>query len=567
MNLEEIPLFSALSKKGQQSLRVHAKLLTIRAGGLIMRRGARPKQVFIVAHGTVCVQPIGNPSRSLGKGEVLGEMSVVSGGAVSATITAETTVQLWTLQGSDFLELIKTEPTLSLELLAAMAQRLRKNEEARALPSTHQIILVEEPAQQDVAANLISGLHSALKTYVPKACCKRISNWEEARHAMENWRNSSVESALLLGVPSPCIQGLLDSLISQDALLLHSGTDDFRGGNLSCSADIGKYRLDSDGRPPACASWAFEVATAELMQVATGIIPSRETTPKLSRLGRWLARKEIGIALGAGAARGFAHLGVLAELEVIGLPIDRISGTSMGGIAGLLYALGGNGVDGIELARQTLGVKGAARMRWLPRSSLLSDRVLRRRAVAVARGQNFSDLPLPVSVVATDLLRGQPVVIDHGSVADGFFSTSAVPGILPPVFAGEDTLVDGGVVARNPLEQLPPSRCGLRIAVNVIPSPFDESQGAKESAALRTRIQRLFGFREVLVRSWNHLGWIHSARDAARADILLEPCTRGYSGVDFATSWAPMVEAGRVAVKQHESELRFALAELFESVS
>jgi hypothetical protein len=124
--------------------------------------------------------------------------------------------------------------------------------------------------------------------------------------------------------------------------------------------------------------------------------------------------------------------------------------------------------------------------------------------------------------------------------------------------------VDGALVARIPLDLLPPWRSGLRIAVNVLPAPGESSVWAEEGRTLRKRIQSLFGFREVLSRSWNHLGWNHGARDAAEADVLLEPRTHEHSGIDFATAWEPMVEAGREAVREHASELRAAAAELFE---
>ncbi len=562
LNLGDQPLFAGLSAAGREQLQAHAKKTTLNARALLMRRGASYGQLSVIAAGRLRVYPIAGTARDLGPGEVLGEMSLLSQAAVSATVIAQEDSVLWTLPGAVFLKLVETEPSLTSRLLRVLSGRLRTSGSARPESTKPQAVLLVEPRGAPLAKRLLVPLERALLHCSMRVCTAQHASARSALSELSAWRDALTGEALILAVPEAEIGAIVGSLERQDAVLapVHMANDamDLPHG----LADFALYR-EVDGNPlPPSSHWAFPIDRDELELVSMGTVPNRSVTPKLCRLARWVARKEIGIALGAGAARGFAHLGVLAELEALGLPVDRISGSSMGGIAGLLYGLGGDGPRGIELAHQTLGRPKAARLRWFPRSSILSDRELRRRAAKVAEGRSFADLPLPVSVMATDLLRGEGVVINRGLVAEGFFGTSAVPGVLPPVISGEDTLVDGGIVARIPLELLPVTRCGLRIAVNVIPPPVEPGELAEQRRALRKGIAKLFGFREVLSRSLNHIAWIHGEREAVQADVLLEPRTTGMSGVDFATHWSPMVDAGRVAVREHAQELCSAAKEM-----
>ena len=562
LDLTKVPLFAEFSEDGHRLLGASVGRLEVRTGCLVMRRGARCRELFVIAAGRLSVRMIGGSRRSLGPGEILGEMSVISDAAISATVIADQDSVLWTLPRDVFLDLVDREPSLSRKLLRLLSQRLRTREAARVRPTTPQVVVIVDPGDARVADQFPGALRAVVSRHLPQVRSARHRTANSAVRELEAWRDLPGADALLIGLPGTELSDLAAHLEPQDAVLAPTTSSGTTHDVPHGLADLARLRFVCDGDSGSTMAWSFPVVTAELERVMGGIAPSRGTTPMLDRLARWVARKEIGIALGSGAARGFAHLGVLAELESLGLPVDRIVGTSMGGIAGLLYGLGGDGTQGLELARRTLGRRGTVRLRWIPRSSVFSDRELRRRARAVAGNRTFADLHLPVAVVATDLVRGQRVVIDRGRVADGFFATSAVPGVLPPVIEDDAVLVDGALVARIPLDLLPPSRCGLRVAVNVIPSLSGSGGLLGETAALRKRISKLLGFREVLGRSWNHAGWFHAARDAADADVLLEPSTRELSGVDFATAWEPMAEAGRLAVREHADELRAAAAEL-----
>ena len=158
----------------------------------------------------------------------------------------------------------------------------------------------------------------------------------------------------------------------------------------------------------------------------------------------------IGVALGSGGARGLAHVGVLSRLRELGVPIHCVAGTSIGSIVGTVYATGR--LDTLhELATQ-LDWRHAARLFLevnLPRSGLLSGKNIMSLLKDIIPARQFSDLPLPLRIVATDLLCEKEVVFSSGNLFDAIRASIAIPGIFTPPRLRGRNLIDGGLV--NPL--------------------------------------------------------------------------------------------------------------------
>ena len=152
----------------------------------------------------------------------------------------------------------------------------------------------------------------------------------------------------------------------------------------------------------------------------------------------------IGLALGGGAVRGAAHIGVLAALEEAGLAPAVITGTSAGALVGALYA---GGLKPAEITGLT------RKLRWtrlvLPamnRRALLDTTRLGRFLDQTLGGRTFDDLDIPFAAVATELTTGARVVMTDGPVVDAVLASAAIPGVFPPVARGDQVLVDGGLV-------------------------------------------------------------------------------------------------------------------------
>jgi NTE family protein len=159
-------------------------------------------------------------------------------------------------------------------------------------------------------------------------------------------------------------------------------------------------------------------------------------------------RPGLGLALGGGFSRGFAHLGVLQVLEQNQIPVSCISGTSIGSILGAAYA------SGAPLARiiatcRTIRFRDIARWR-VSRLGLASNHRLGDLIEEVFESKSFESLEIPMAVVATDLANGEPVVFTHGNLSEAIRASCAFPGLFEPVQIGTRCLADGGLVAPVP---------------------------------------------------------------------------------------------------------------------
>jgi NTE family protein len=159
-------------------------------------------------------------------------------------------------------------------------------------------------------------------------------------------------------------------------------------------------------------------------------------------------RTGIGLALGGGFARGFAHLGILQVLEENQIPISHIAGTSVGSILGAAYASGAPLARIMETCR-TLRFRDIARWR-VSRLGLASNQRLGDLIGRVFESRQFEDLRIPLAVVATDLTSGEPVVFTQGNLVDAIRASCAFPGLFEPVQIGTRCLADGGLVAPVP---------------------------------------------------------------------------------------------------------------------
>src|SRR5205085_5098346 len=169
-----------------------------------------------------------------------------------------------------------------------------------------------------------------------------------------------------------------------------------------------------------------------------------------SRTGTPSQRPGIGLALGGGFARGFAHLGVLKVLQQRQIRVSHIAGSSVGSILAAAYASGAPLERIMEICR-TVRFRDIARWR-VSRLGLASNQRLGALIERVFGSRQFEDLQIPLAVVATDLSAGEPVVFTQGNLVDAIRASCAFPGLFEPVEIGTRCLADGGLVAPVPTQ-------------------------------------------------------------------------------------------------------------------
>lgn len=184
-------------------------------------------------------------------------------------------------------------------------------------------------------------------------------------------------------------------------------------------------------------------------------------------INKTMERKKIGLALSGGAARGFAHLGVLKILEEHNIPIDLIAGTSAGSFAGGAFASGLKAEEIIEMSRQItwLGMAGFS----YSAKGFLTNAPMGNFIKKHFPARNFEDLKIPFAAVACNLETGKQVILDSGDLPFAIRASCAIPGVFMPLEDGDGKkLIDGGVVAPIPTKAVRKMGADIIIAVDVL---------------------------------------------------------------------------------------------------
>jgi len=250
----------------------------------------------------------------------------------------------------------------------------------------------------------------------------------------------------------------------------------------------------------------------------------------------------IGLALGGGAARGFAHIGVIQVLEENGIKPDLVVGTSAGSLVAALYA---SGKGGAALGHLADSMDESAFTDWsFPGRGLIRGEALARYVRDNTGNRTIEKLPLPLGIVATDLDSGAPILFQRGDPGVAVRASSAVPAVFQPVRIGTHEYVDGGLVSPVPVRFARQMGAELVIAVDISAVPDGNATGD----AMRMLLQTF----AIMGRSINGF----ELRDA---DVVLSPKLPGVSSADFA-SRKKSIQAGREAALAALPALRAKIA-------
>jgi NTE family protein len=238
----------------------------------------------------------------------------------------------------------------------------------------------------------------------------------------------------------------------------------------------------------------------------------------------------IGLALGGGFARGFAHLGVIKVLEENKVPISHIAGSSVGSILGAAYASGAP-LGRIIAACRELRFRDIARWR-VTRLGLASNQRLADLMNRVFESRQFDQLRIPLAVVATDLTTGEPVVFTQGNLVDAIRASCAFPGLFEPVEIGTRCLADGGLVAPVPCRAA--RELGANYVVGISVGMHDGHRGAPTNI-FQVVSRAVSAAQKNQLESWER-----------HADLVLRPDVQSLAWDDFDRA-DEAIEAGATA--------------------
>lgn len=271
--------------------------------------------------------------------------------------------------------------------------------------------------------------------------------------------------------------------------------------------------------------------------------PNVQTTTAQAKVTRPV---RIGLALGGGAARGFAHIGVIKALEAQGIVPDVVAGTSAGSLVGAMYAAGNNG---FALQKLALEMDEAAISDWSVPLFAKSTGVLKGEALQQYVNRTLGNAPIeklkiPFGAVATDLGTGAPILFRRGNIGVAVRASSAVPGVFQPVRIGDHNYVDGGLVSPVPVRFAREMGAEFIIAVNISAQP--DAQPFSSSV-------------DVVLQTFAIMGQSINQYELKEADVVIQPRLGTMKGNDFPGRNIAIL-AGEQAVAAALPELRRKLA-------
>jgi NTE family protein len=237
----------------------------------------------------------------------------------------------------------------------------------------------------------------------------------------------------------------------------------------------------------------------------------------------------IGLALGGGAARGFAHIGVLQVLEEQGIKPDLVVGTSAGSVVATLYAAGRTPV---EMGRMAMTLDESTITDWVfPGRSVLKGEALARFVRNQVGNRPIEAMRLPLGVVAADLQTGQPVLFRRGDAGAAVRASSAVPAVFEPVRIGEREYIDGGAVSPVPVRFA--RQMGAEVVIAVDISAVPEGQPTRRAT-------------DILLQTFSIMGKALGQFETRDAEVVIRPKLEGIGSADFSARRLSIL-AGREA--------------------
>jgi NTE family protein len=271
--------------------------------------------------------------------------------------------------------------------------------------------------------------------------------------------------------------------------------------------------------------------------VAPAVVASAPVVPKPPRPVR------IGLALGGGAARGFAHIGVIQALEAAGIKPSLVVGTSAGSLVAALYA---SGKTGLEMAALATNMDESAITDWtFPGGrGVLKGEGLAAYVREHTGGRTMERMPMPLGIVATDLASGEAILFQRGDTAVAVRASSAVPAVFQPVKMGDKEFVDGGLVSPVPVRFARQMGADIVIAVDISSPP----EGNTTDGTIKLLLQTF----AIMGKSINRF-------ELKEADVVVRPKLVGVGSADFASK-RDSIHAGRDAMQAALPALKLKIA-------
>ncbi len=598
-------LLDTLDSPECESVQRAAVRQEVSSGEQIIAEGSALDRLLIVESGLFSVTIVDRRGRPLemtryGPGDFCGEMSFLSGERASASVTAVIDSTIWAIPYEALAGPAHSSPRLVSYLAGGLVQRLSAtNERFRTLRSGRAVGVLASPgspwsfeflahvgeaaARHAVRPVLLLDLEGSptlenrvqgpsLSGHPPGAESlswhDRVADEGEPHLVVVEGGEGPIDAAAVLRAVQQFQQryGLVLVRLSRDASinaalvkeldsviqLWEEGSEPNEIGSLASETIL--LRTSPQRGSPGELRALTRARRTPVIRVLPGgpsaLSQERdagEPWDTIDWTARHLLQRKVGLALGAGGSKGYAHIGVIEQLQTWGVPIDYVAGCSIGApIAGAFAA----GRDLHEVKAQIDAVSRRALKRTIPYSSLLNSGPLRAEIRRISAGKQFEELEIPLALVAVDIQRREEVVFAEGDLADAIVASFAIPAIYPAVERDGRALVDGALL--NPVPVTTVADLGADIVIGVkLTNPVTQPKRARGRGGL---------FRpppivDTILQAFEVMQWQLATSGAAQADILIEPVFSGSTGLRDFDRGAEFMEVGRRATAGARREI------------
>lgn len=539
------------------------------SGSTLFRQGDPGACLYALVSGRVSIHAESDGEDrvlgEVGRGETLGEMALLTGEPRTATVVAIRDSVLVRLDRDAFDHLLDRHPRMALGLSRALVLRLRDRTAVRSSGRRAGANIAVVPAGRGApaTASFTQQLVRALEAIGTVAHVSRARFEREGSGAgtdadassphpdeLVAWLdNQEVEHAFVVYETDPDASPWTRRCLRQADVVVcvADATGDVGLGDIEAEL---LYPEDSqDGarrilvlvhsaeteRPSGTSRWLAERPVSCHQHVRAG------SSTDLARLARVLTGTAVGLVLGGGAARGFAHVGTFRALCEAGVPIDWVGGASIGSAMGALIALGHDPETMQHLCRRVFVDENPLGDYTLPLISLVRGRRLARQLDEYF-GLDIEDLWLPFFCVSTDVSDAGVLVHERGSLAKAVRASVALPGVLPPAVSGDHLLIDGGILNNLPVDVMRTKPVGPVIAVDLhvqkdytldyreLPSPWRLLWARLLPFTGRIRAP---GILTLMMKAMEVGSVLHARSMRGRVDLWLNPPVGGFGILDM----------------------------------
>ncbi len=473
--LSACPLFAGLNPASVARLAAEARPVRLAAGEQLFAAGDAPDLLYIVATGRLrATFPDGRIAGDIARLEPLGEIGLLTGDVRSASVHALRSSLLFAFSARAFQAFAMAEPAALMAVTRVIIGRMREPDRETRLRAARKIrtltVLAASPAVDGSAfATSLQAALSGHTKFVDEPLARREAGTDEAaRHEWMSQLEFAHKQVVYDAAGSPdwtrTVLRQADRIVvvadSAGTALAPALADTLQAAGLHAPVELAVLRRAGE-RAADVLHWKAAIGAASHYYLRPG------HAGDMASLARQLTGFGVGLVLGGGGARGFAHVGLLRAMQELGIPVDVAGGASMGAFIAALHASGRDVAAITAVLKDTFMHRRLLNDYRLPVVSIIAGKKFRRHLHGIFGDLRAEQLPVPFYCVSTNLTHACTEVHREGCVADWLAASMCIPGLAPPVAFRGSLLCDGAVVNSLPTDVMQAMGRGVIIASDV----------------------------------------------------------------------------------------------------